>query len=169
MIVLMASGTGTNFKAIIEDGIKIDLVITNKENAGIINLARKLGVQCIVSTANYESQVPKNTKLVILAGFMRLLSKEFVSKFKVINIHPSLLPSFPGDNAIGQALDAGVKVTGCTVHWVDEGMDTGRIIAQLSCKVFNGDDYTSLSTRIQRLEHQLYSTVIKLVVQKMQR
>ena len=82
----MASGTGTNFKAIIEDGIKVDLVITNKENAGISNLARKLGVKCIVSTANYESQVPKNTKLVILAGFMRLLSKELVTKFKVINI-----------------------------------------------------------------------------------
>jgi phosphoribosylglycinamide formyltransferase 1 len=164
-IVLMASGNGTNFEAIVKSGIPVSKVITNKKYAKVISRAKWLAIPCEVSEKNYEDCVPDDTKLVVLAGFMRLLSNEFVSKFKVINVHPSLLPSFPGVNAIGQALNAGVKITGCTVHWVDEGIDTGKIIAQTSCDVYDDDDHKSLNNRIQKLEYFLYPHTIKKLLE----
>ena len=167
MIVCMASGNGSNFEAIVKSGIKIDLVITNRETARVIDRAKKLNIACIFNNTEYEACVPENTKLVILAGFMKILSKEFVEKYPTVNIHPSLLPSFRGKDAVPQALDAGVKIAGCTVHWVDEGMDTGKIIAQKSCAVYEDDNEHTLHARIHELEHQLYSKTIKQIIRTM--
>ena len=164
MIVVMASGDGGNFEAIVNIGIKVNLVITNKEDAVVINRATRLGVHCVVSNKDYEQHVPKDTKLVILAGFMKLLSPKFVEKFKTVNIHPSLLPSFKGAHAVKQSLDAGVKISGCTVHWVDKGMDTGKIISQLSCCVLDNDSEESLSEKIHLLEHKIYPETIKELI-----
>jgi phosphoribosylglycinamide formyltransferase-1 len=164
-IVVMASGKGTNFEAIVKQGIPVSKVIYNKKDAEVRLRADCLKIPCEFSKKNYEDCVPDDTKLVVLAGFMRLLSKEFVNKFRVINIHPSLLPKFPGSNAIGQALDAGACTTGCTVHWADEGMDTGKIISQLGCPVYTSDDYESLSSRIQQLEHYLYPQTIRKIME----
>lgn len=164
MIVCMASGNGSNFKAIVEFGIPIDLIITNNIKAGVINKALDANIQCIISEDRYEDCVPDNTELVILAGFMRLLSKEFVTKYPTINIHPSLLPSFKGKDAVPQALDAGVRVAGCTVHWVDEGMDTGKIIEQASCPVWDDDNEHTLHAKIHELEHKIYPKTIKQIL-----
>jgi phosphoribosylglycinamide formyltransferase-1 len=164
-IVVMASGRGTNFEAIVKDKIPVSKVIYNKKDADVRLRADELKIPCEFSEKNYEDCVPDDTKLVVLAGFMRLLSKEFVNKFRVVNIHPSLLPKFPGANAIGQALDADVYTTGCTVHWADEGMDTGKIISQLGCPVYTSDDYESLSSRIQHLEHYLYPKTIRKIME----
>ena len=105
--------------------------------------------------------------LVVLAGFMRILKGEFLRAFagRVINIHPSLLPSFPGLAAWKQALDYGVKVTGCTVHFVDQGVDTGPIIAQQTVPVLDHDTADTLHARIQEAEHQLYPTAIRLLAE----
>ena len=164
MIVCMASGNGSNFEAIVKSGIKIDLVITNRETARVIDRAKKLGISCVFNKTEYESIVPENTQLVILAGFMKILSKEFVEKYPTVNIHPSLLPSFKGKDAVPKALDAGVKIVGCTVHWVDEGMDTGKIIAQQSCEVYEDDNEHTLHARIHELEHKIYSQTIKQIL-----
>ena len=160
MIVCMASGEGTNFENLVKHGIKIDLVISNNKNAKVLDKATKSSVQCITSVKDYELHVPEHTTIVILAGFMRILSKEFVNKHKVVNIHPSLLPSFRGKDAVLQALNAGVKLSGCTVHWVDEGMDTGKIIEQASCPVWEDDTVASLHKRIHSLEHKIFPEAI---------
>ncbi len=109
----------------------------------------------------------KGVELIALAGFMRLLSGQFLQAFpgKVMNIHPSLLPAFRGLNAQKQALDYGVKISGCTVHFVDEGMDTGPIILQAAVPVRDDDDPESLAARILKQEHQLYPRALKLYVE----
>jgi phosphoribosylglycinamide formyltransferase-1 len=111
-----------------------------------------------------EHKVTPESGLVCLAGFMRIISPEFVRRYKmrILNIHPALLPAFPGLHAQKQALDAGAKVTGCTVHFVDEGVDSGPVILQKSVPVKEGDDEESLSARILKQEHQLYPEAIKL-------
>ena len=164
MIVCMASGNGSNFEAIVKSGIKIDLVITNRETARVIDRAKKLGISCIFNKTEYESCVPENTKLVILAGFMKILSKEFVEKYPTVNIHPSLLPSFKGKDAVSQALNAGVKLAGCTVHWVNEKIDSGKIIEQASCPVWEDDNEHTLHARIHELEHKIYADAIKQIM-----
>lgn len=164
MIVCMASGNGSNFEAIVNSGIKVDLVITNNPNARVIDRAKKFNIPCIVSKTEYEQSVPKNATLVILAGFMKILSKEFVEKYPTVNIHPSLLPSFRGKDAVIQALNAGVKIAGCTIHWVDEGMDTGKIIKQTSCPVWEDDNEHTLHARIHELEHKTYAETIKEII-----
>ena len=164
MIVCMASGNGSNFEAIITSGINVDLLITNRSTARVIERAKKFNIPCIVSKTDYEKFVPEHATLVILAGFMKILSKEFVEKYPTVNIHPSLLPSFRGKDAVPQALDAGVKIVGCTVHWVDEGMDTGKIISQKSCAVYEDDNEHTLHARIHELEHQIYAQTIKQIL-----
>ena len=164
MIVCMASGNGSNFEAIVTSGIKVDLLITNNPNARVIDRAKKFNIPCIVSETEYEQSMPEHATLVILAGFMKILSKEFVNKYPTVNIHPSLLPSFKGANAVSQTLDSGVKIAGCTVHWVDEGMDTGKIIAQKSCVVYEDDNEHTLHARIHELEHQIYAQTIKQIL-----
>ena len=165
--------------------VKPAIVISNKKNAKGLDIAKKLGVP----TAIIESKGFKGTReqydkkiisilikngvtptngLVCLAGFMRIISPEFVKKYKyrIMNIHPALLPAFPGLESQNQALEYGVKYSGCTVHFVDSGMDTGQIIIQAVVKIKNEDTKESLSKRILKKEHQIYSQAVDLFARK---
>ncbi len=183
-LVIMASGRGSNFTAI-DDAIKagklnaeIIAVVSDKTDAAVLGKALKAGVPNVVVLArkgfatrrDYDMALADlvegfNPDYIALAGFMRVLGKEFVGRFKgrIVNIHPALLPSFPGLDAQKQALDFGAKVTGCTVHFVDEGMDTGPIILQRAVSVLEGDDEEKLSQRILEQEHILYVEALGLL------
>jgi len=161
------------------------IVISNKLDAKGLKIAQKLGIKTEVieskdfkgSRAEYDKKIiatlekygvtPKNG-LVCLAGFMRIISPEFVKKYKnrIINIHPALLPAFPGLDAQKQAIEYGSKYSGCTVHFVDSGVDTGPIILQLIVKIRKGDTEKTLSKRILAKEHQAYSEAIRLFAEK---
>ncbi|HEY1936830.1 MAG TPA: phosphoribosylglycinamide formyltransferase [Candidatus Angelobacter sp.] len=180
---ILLSGRGSNFEAI-ADSIKarclqaeIAIVISNRADAAGLESANRRGLptQLIPSKGRireeHDAEVIAALKqarvdLVCLAGYMRLLSPEFIRAFpnKIINIHPSLLPAFPGMDAQKQALEYGVKVTGCTVHFVDEHLDHGPIILQKTVPVLDGDDVHSLSARILQQEHVAYSEAIGLVL-----
>ena len=160
--------------------IKPCVVISNKPDAAGLKIASdKYNVQTKVIPSDglkgwdYDQKVvaalqqygvTPQSGLVCLAGFMRIISTEFVRqyKMKIINIHPALLPSFPGLHAQKQALDYGVRITGCTIHFVDEGIDSGPVILQKAVPVMEGDDEEKLSARILEQEHQLYPEVVKL-------
>ncbi|PIY19744.1 phosphoribosylglycinamide formyltransferase [Candidatus Desantisbacteria bacterium CG_4_9_14_3_um_filter_40_11] len=179
---VLVSGRGSNLQAIIDaiNGGKLNaairIVISNKKDAYALERAKKAGIKTIfidpkdfLSWQDYEQQMVSQLKangveLVILAGFMRILTPYFVNAYKdrILNIHPALLPSFPGLHAQQQALEYGVKVTGITVHVVDEGMDTGRIILQRVVDVLSNDTVKSLSERMLRIEHQVYPEAIAL-------
>ena len=160
--------------------VKPSVVISNKPDAAGLKIASdKYGVptkvippdglkgwdydQKVVAALQQHGVTPQSG-LVCLAGFMRIISPEFVRQYKmrILNIHPALLPSFPGLHAQKQALDAGAKVTGCTVHFVDEGVDSGPVILQKSVPVMDGDDEETLSARILEQEHKLYPEVVRL-------
>jgi phosphoribosylglycinamide formyltransferase-1 len=180
---ILLSGRGSNFCAI-ADAIaagkldaEIAVVISNRENAPGIEIARNRGLNAVVlPSKNLDREVydrmlvaelRKNvTDLVILAGYMRLLSGYFLREFplRILNIHPSLLPAFPGLDAQHQAIEHGVKYSGCTVHFVDEGLDSGPIIAQAVVPVLDGDTVDTLSARILEQEHRIYSEAIALVL-----
>jgi phosphoribosylglycinamide formyltransferase 1 len=179
-IGILASGRGSNLQAIIdrlpELPVEVGVVISDNSEAFALKRAEKAGIPTRIierkgkSQAEFELalvEVLKSTQVdfVVLAGFMRILGRDFLSNAPgpVINIHPSLLPSFPGLHAQAQALNYGVKISGCTVHFVDEGMDTGAIIAQRSVAVVDGDDEDSLVGRILEQEHLLLPEVIKLL------
>ena len=189
-LAIMISGRGSNMKAILESikrgnvaGIGNVLVISNKQDALGLEIAEKeYGVKTITVLSNkndesFESRLYSELKkdnigphngLICLAGFMKILSPSFVELYKhrIMNVHPSLLPSFKGLHAQKQALLAGVKVTGCTVHFVDNGVDTGPIILQHPVRVYDNDDELSLSERILLKEHEIYIKAIKLFTQK---
>lgn len=174
-------------KAINKKKIPINpaIVISNKHDAKGLKIAEKLGIKIEVvrsegfkgTRAEYDKEVisiltkygvtPKNG-LVCLAGFMRIISPEFVKKYKnrIINIHPALLPAFPGLNSQKQALEYGAKVSGCTVHFVDSGMDTGPVIIQAVVKINEKDTEETLSKRILKEEHRIYPEAIKLFAMK---
>ena len=180
---ILLSGRGSNFEAI-ADSIKarrlqaeIAIVISNRADAPGLESARRRGLnaQLIPSKGRvreeHDAEVvaalrQAGVDLVCLAGYMRLLSPEFIRAFpnRIVNIHPSLLPAFPGMDAQKQALDYGVKVTGCTVHFVDEHLDHGPIILQKAVPVLESDDVHSLSARILEQEHLAYSEGIGLVL-----
>ena len=160
------------------------VVISNKPDAKGLQIAEKMGINTeVVKSKNfkgtrweYDKEIAKTLSkyhvtpqagLVCLAGFMRIISPEFVKKYKnrIINIHPALLPAFPGLNSQKQALDYGAKYTGCTVHFVDAGMDTGPIIIQAMVKIKEGDTEESLSKKILRQEHIIYPKAVKLFAQ----
>jgi phosphoribosylglycinamide formyltransferase 1 len=186
---ILISGRGSNMESILnflkENNIADicpKIVISSKTEAEGLKKASKFGVPTRVVSNNskgwdYDSEIinilqdydvnPENG-LVCLAGYMRLLSPEFVRKYKmrIMNIHPSLLPSFPGLNSQKKALDYGVKVTGCTVHFVDEGLDSGPIIAQKHVTVLDSDTFETLSERILVQEHILYPYCVKLFSEK---
>ena len=185
-LAILLSGRGSNFLAIYEAIIKGDLnaeiscVISNIEDAAGLASARNYGLTSIflpskgVERADYDRSLVETVKkydpaLVVLAGFMRILSPVFLEKYhgRVLNIHPALLPSFPGLHAQKQALQYGVKVTGCTVHIADEGVDTGPIVLQRAVEVRDGDDEESLSARILAQEHQIYWQAIALILDKL--
>ena len=181
---ILLSGRGSNFLAIadsIDAGriptAEIAIVISNKEDAPGLAAAKKRGLDARVIPSKGKTREQhdaemmkvlreKNVDLICLAGYMRLLSPEFIRAFphKILNIHPSLLPAFAGLEAQKQALDYGVKVSGCTVHFVDEALDHGPIILQKTVPVLPDDDEHSLSERILKEEHKAYSEAIALVL-----
>jgi len=182
-LAVLCSGRGTDLQSII-DAIKrgdlnaeISVVLTDKPNVTALERAQKAGIKNICvdrkkfdNRADFESELLKNLEgvdLVVLAGFMRILSPNFVRRYegRLMNIHPSLLPSFPGAHAHRDALNYGVKVSGCTVHFVDEGTDSGPIILQAAVKVHEDDTEETLSARILEQEHIIYPQAIKLFVE----
>lgn len=182
VIGVLASGRGSNLQAIIDNiakgtlKVKIGAVICDQSDAYALKRAELSGVSAYtIERQNYETKAlfeqaideklkENKCELIVLAGFMRLLGTAFIRKwqYKIMNIHPSLLPSFPGLHPQEQALAYGAKVSGCTVHFVDEGMDTGPIILQKAVPVLDSDDAESLAARILEQEHQLYSQAIEL-------
>jgi phosphoribosylglycinamide formyltransferase-1 len=182
---VLASGNGSNLQAIIDAKKKgrikgtLTLVISDKAEAKALVRARKAGVKSVLfvnpkdflSREDYDDELVAILKkekvgLVVLAGFMRILSPVFIKAFrnKVINIHPALLPAFPGAHAIKDAWDAKVKETGVTVHFVDSGVDTGPVILQRKVPVLPGDTLETLETRIHQLEYEIYPEALKLVL-----
>lgn len=180
---ILLSGRGSNFEAIARSvrtgqlDCEIGFVFSNKPQAPGLDRARQLGLPCgsIQATgldrAAFDSQVADLLRdhgidLVCLAGYMRLLSGQFVRQFpeRILNIHPSLLPAFPGLDAQHQALAHGVKITGCTVHFVDENLDSGPILLQSAVPVRDGDTLEALSSRILVEEHKIYSEAISWVL-----
>ncbi len=183
-IGILLSGRGSNFEAIARNvaagriPASIALVISNREQAPGLETARKMGLRTLFISSKgmereaYDQEVvdalrEAQVDLVCLAGFMRILSPIFVRAFpgRILNIHPALLPAFPGLDAQKQALDYGVKFTGCTVHIVDEGMDTGPIVLQAVVPVEDDDTVETLSARILAEEHRIYSEALRLMVE----
>jgi len=175
-IAVLLSGNGSNLNAIIKKGINVSFVVSNNPEAPGLKIAQKSNIPTyswknLSALEEHVSELVKihEIKLLVLAGFMRLLSKEFISSLpqrSIINIHPSILPEFKGLNAIQQALESGVKYTGVTIHYVDEGVDTGEIIQQESIKIEKNDTIVSLKKRLQVLEHDLYPKVIENILSK---
>ena len=178
---ILISGRGSNMLNLVnasQRGLinsKIKIVISNNKNSSGIDKAKRKNIKTkIINQNDYESKKDfenaltntlknQNVDLVCLAGFMSILSKKFLKEWhrKVINIHPSLLPSFRGKNAVKQALENRVKTAGCSVHFVDEGIDTGEIISQEKVPVSSNDDEETLGKKILKKEHVLYIKVIK--------
>jgi len=180
---ILLSGRGSNFEAIARNvrsgalDCEIGFVFSNRAAALGLALARELGYPCAsiesksIDRAEFDAQVvdllkSHGVELVCLAGYMRLLSGHFVSQFpgRILNVHPSLLPAFPGLDAQYQALTHGVKIAGCTVHLVDETLDSGPILLQAAVPVLDGDTVEALSERILVEEHKIYSEAIAWVV-----
>jgi len=181
-IGVLVSGRGSNLQAIIDNieagklSATIAVVISDKKDAYALVRAQKHGIKTLFldpkefkTREDYDRRIveylqKEEVNLVVLAGFMRILSPYFVNayKFKIMNIHPALLPSFPGLHSQKQALDYGVKVSGATVHFVDEGCDTGPIILQAAVKVEEEDTEETLSARILEQEHKIYPQAIQL-------
>ena len=179
-IGVLISGRGSHLRNLIrkqeEIGAEIAIVISNKANAPGLQYAADAGIESIVLSHRtfpnreaYDAQLvqflkDRNVDLICLAGFLRLLSAKFVRSFpgKIMNVHPSLLPAFPGLHSQKQALEYGVKITGCTVHFIDEGLDSGPIILQNTMEVKDDDTEDSLSERLLPLEHKTYAEAVRL-------
>ncbi|MFD0960190.1 phosphoribosylglycinamide formyltransferase [Paenibacillus chungangensis] len=180
-IAVFASGQGTNFQAIadaVREGkldVSIELLVCDRPSAPVVERAQRAGVEAFVfkpkdypSREAYEGEIiaeleRRGVELIVLAGYMRIITSVLVEPYygRMINIHPSLLPAFPGVDGIGQALQYGVKVTGATVHFVDGGLDSGPIIAQQVVEVLEGDSTESLAERIHAAEQRLLPGVIQ--------
>lgn len=184
-IAVLCSGSGTNLQAII-DAVKsgaipatIAIVISDKKDAFALERAKKAGIETLVlnpksfkAREDFDKEVIESLKkrdvgLVVLAGFMRLLSSHFINEYRnrVMNIHPALLPAFKGACGIKDALAHGVKVTGVTVHFVDENLDNGPVILQEAVEIKDGDTEESLLDRVHKVEHELYPEAIRLFVE----
>ncbi len=185
-IAVLVSGSGTNLQTLMEElhqdetsGIEIAVVISDRQKVYALTRAKRAGIPThVVKTRDFGNRVDFDAEisrliehyaaeLVVLAGFMKLFQPPFVRKYKnrIINVHPSLLPAFPGAHPVTDTLAYGVKFTGVTVHFVDEGVDTGPIIAQSVVPVMDTDDAENLHNRIQVEEHKLYPEVIKWYAQ----
>jgi formyltetrahydrofolate-dependent phosphoribosylglycinamide formyltransferase len=175
-IVVLASGSGTTVQAVLDDPLLRPLVVaagTDVPACAAMQRARDAGVATFAvalrdhpdreawNDALSEAIAAHDPDLVVLAGFMRILGPKLVTRFRIVNTHPALLPAFPGAHAIRDALAAGATTTGVTVHWVDEGVDTGPVIAQTSVEVRPDDDEASLRARIQAAEKPLYVHAIR--------
>jgi phosphoribosylglycinamide formyltransferase-1 len=184
-IAVLLSGRGSNFEALAESvaagripNTEIALVVSNREGAQGIDKARARGIEtCVIPSKGLEREAydklvvaalkEKKVDLVCLAGYMRLLSPYFVSAFpgRIVNIHPSLLPAFPGLESQRQALEHGAKFSGCTVHFVDENLDAGPIILQAVVPILDDDTESTLSERVLREEHRIYSEAVRIVLE----
>lgn len=184
-IAVFASGRGSNFSAIaraIKKGklkANLALLVCDKPKAKVIAKAKKANVKVVLierkdftSTEDYEHKIieylqASNVELIILAGFMRIIGATLINKYRnrILNIHPALLPSFKGEQGIRDAFDYGVKVTGVTVHFVDEEIDHGPIILQKELRVEEGDTLESLESKIHKIEHKIYPEAIRLFVE----
>lgn len=182
-IVVFASGSGSNFEVIVQrtrDGYipaEVSCLITDRADAGAIKRAMRYGIKAV--TINWKPREVGESKalaileaekpsLIVLAGFMRILSADFVSKWrwKILNIHPSLLPAFEGTtNAVELSAKKGVRISGCTVHFVDETVDGGPIIAQAAVAIDPDDDIEKIKQKVHALEHKLYPMVIKGILE----
>ncbi|OLE36398.1 MAG: phosphoribosylglycinamide formyltransferase [Actinobacteria bacterium 13_1_20CM_3_68_9] len=181
-IAVLASGTGTNLQSILDrlhprEGIEVVAVGSNQPGAQALERAAGAGVETgVFPAADYADRVQRDAaiagwlerrdvQLIILAGYMELLSPEFVRRFRnrIVNVHPALLPSFPGLDAVGQALAHGARVTGVTVHLVDEGVDSGPILLQRAIEVPYTRDRAQLEEEIHRVEHELLPEAIRLI------
>lgn len=185
-IAVLVSGSGTNLQTLIEQlhqepdsGIDIAVVISERQSAYALTRAKRAGIPTrVVKTQDFKNRVDfdaaisheieqAGAELIVLAGFMKIFQPPFVRKYRnrILNVHPTLLPAFPGAHPVADTLAYGVKVAGVTVHFVDEGVDSGPIIAQRAVPVLDTDDEESLHARIQVEEHQLYPQVIKWYAQ----
>ena len=184
-LAVLVSGRGSNLQAIIDSieknslAAEISLIMSNVSDAYALQRGKKHGLESIFldpksfsSRDDYEKQMiellqTKSIDLVCLAGFMRILGKKFIEAFsgKIINIHPSLLPAFPGLNVQEKALQHGVRFSGCTVHFVNEEVDGGAIISQAVVPILDADDRQSLSDRILEQEHIIYPEAIRLIIE----
>ncbi|QYR21170.1 phosphoribosylglycinamide formyltransferase [Paenibacillus sp. sptzw28] len=183
-MAVFASGQGTNFQALADaakqarlDGASLELLVCDKPEAPVVERARKSGIDTMLfrpkeysSREAYEMEIlaelaRRGIELIVLAGYMRILTPVLVEPYygRMINVHPALLPSFPGINGIKQALDYGVKVTGVTVHFVDGGLDSGPIIAQRTVEVLDGDTEATLAPRIHAAEKELLPWVVQRI------
>ncbi|WP_281659084.1 phosphoribosylglycinamide formyltransferase [Halobacillus sp. Cin3] len=185
-LAIFASGTGSNFDAIvkaIEEGkldARVALLVCDRVGAAVIEKAQNHEIDTVVYTPKlfpdksaYEEAIlhdlrSRQVEWIVLAGYMRLIGPTLLAPYegRIMNIHPSLLPAFPGKDAIRQALDKQVKVTGVTVHFVDDGMDTGPIIAQEPVPIYDHDSREDVHRRIQTVEHRLYPEVIQSLLPK---
>lgn len=182
-IAVFASGNGSNFQALVDAvtagklDVAIELLVCDKPQAKVVERAAQAGVNSFVfrpkeydSREAYEAEIMRRLQereidLIVLAGYMRIISSTLVEPYfgRIINIHPALLPAFPGVNGIQQAIEYGVKLSGVTVHFVDGGMDTGPIIAQRAVEVSNDDTVDTLGDKLHRIEHELYPAVIAAI------
>ncbi len=181
-IAVLASGSGTNLQALIDQlhhdessGVEIAVVISDRRKAYALTRAKKVGIPTRVVRVRdfsdrdaFDAEISKildkhEVKLIVLAGFMKLFQPTFVRRYRdrIINIHPSLLPAFPGAHPVRDTLAYGVKISGVSVFFIDEGVDAGPIIAQASVPVFDDDDEESLLKRIHIEEHKLYPQVVR--------
>jgi phosphoribosylglycinamide formyltransferase 1 len=179
-VAVLASGTGTNLQAILDtvhgrDGIEVVAVASDRPGAMALERARHAGIRTAAFPgADHPDRAARDAAiadwledravdLVVLAGYMQLLSAAFVERFRdrVINVHPALLPAFPGLDAVGQALDAGVAVTGVTVHYVDEGVDTGPVLLQREVAIPENRDRAELEVAIHAVEHELLPSAVR--------
>jgi phosphoribosylglycinamide formyltransferase-1 len=185
-IAVFASGSGSNFQAIVDAvkagrlDVSIELLVCDKPSAKVVERAAQAGVPAFVfspkdypSREAYEAVILQQLQelgigLVVLAGYMRIVTDTLVTPYygRMINIHPSLLPSFPGLHAVRQALEHGVKVTGVTVHYVDGGLDSGPIILQRAVEVREDDREETLTDRIHAIEHELYPQAIRMISER---
>lgn len=179
---VLASGTGSNFEALAralagDATARVVALACNVPGAPVLARAEALGVPTVAmdhrawptreafDEALAKALLERGVELVCLAGYMRLVTPTFLARFpgRVVNIHPALLPSFPGVHGVRKALEAGVRLAGCTVHFVDEGTDTGPIIAQAAVPVLPGDDEAALAARIRVQEHRLFPEVVRAI------
>jgi len=186
LIAVMASGRGSNLSVILQAvkagicPVDVRLVISNKADAGALDIARRAGVAEVfhINPGDYPDRAAYDIacgdaieragcRWIVLAGYMRILSSAFVQRFagRIINIHPALLPSFIGADGVADALAYGVKVSGCTVHLVNEVLDGGPILAQAVVPVLDNDSFESLHARIQQEEHRLYPATLKRIIE----
>jgi phosphoribosylglycinamide formyltransferase-1 len=183
-LVVLASGSGTNLQAILDtlhgrEGIEVVGVGSDRAEARALERAREVGIETAVFPRGELSDRARRddalgdwieacgADLVVLAGYMQLLSEDFVARFRhrIVNVHPALLPAFPGLDAIGQALEAGAETTGVTVHFVDEGVDTGPTIAQREVPIPADRDRARLEAAVHAVEHDLYPEAIRMIAQ----